>query len=112
MSRSIQAKRYGLVALLWVLFSLCCFAAPFLALFFRWYPKGSYPRRFVRAADKLIAAMLGFSGRFTLSAELADHSEYQWLRDILNTVEPNHCELEAFSEGAYCRISDHQRGDR
>lgn len=112
MSRRIQAKRYVLVVLLWMLFSCCCFAAPFLAMFFRWYPKGSYVRRFVRAADRLIAAMLGYSGRFTLSAELADHSSHQWLRDILNLVEPNHCEIEAMEEGAYCRISDHQRGDR
>lgn len=107
-----RAKQYSLVLFLWVLFSLCCLVAPFVAMFFWAYPRHSYMRRFVKSADRMIAALLGFSGRHTLSTECAHSNDYQWLRNILNTVEENHCEREAFEEGAYCRISDKQRGDR
>lgn len=105
-------RQYAIVFFLWILFSLCCFVAPLFAMFFWLYPQHSYMRRFVKAADRMIAALLGFSGRHTLSMELAYSARYQWLHDILNIVEANHCENEAFEEGAYCRISDHQRGDK
>ena len=107
-----KTKQYSLVFFLWILFSICCFIAPFVGMFFWAYPKHSYMRRFVKAADRMIAALLGFSGRHTLSVEVAYARDYQWLHDTLNAVEAGHCENEAFEEGAYCRISDHQRGDK
>jgi hypothetical protein len=64
----------------------------------------------VLAADRMCAAMLGYSGRVTLSTECI-HSA-NWLYLILNEIEDNHCEDSAFIEGAYCRLSDHQLGDK
>ena len=107
-----RAKKYSLVFVLWILFSLCCFAAPFAAIFFPLYRRRSYMRRFVKTADRMLAALLGFSGRVTLSVELASSDRYTWVRDILNMVEHKHCENEAFEEGAYCRIKDHEIGGR
>jgi len=97
---------------LWVLFSLCCFIAPFVAIGFVFYPKHSYMRRFVKAADRTVAAVLGFSGRFMLSTEVAFAPKWKWLHDVLNAIQHQHCEIEAFEEGAYCRLSDKGLGTK
>lgn len=115
-SRASLGKKASLALLLWVLFSLCCiallFVIPVLAVFVKFYPKNSYPRRLVRAANKLVAVLLGFSGRFTVSVECTDSPKYRWLHDSLDVIEEKHCENEVFAQGAYCRLSDHQRGDK
>lgn len=56
----------------------------------------------------MCAAMLGFSGRVTLSTE-CNHAMH-WMHDILNEIEPNHCEEAAYTEGAYCKLSDRTIG--
>ena len=109
---STAIKKGFFVFLLWILFSLCCFAAPFFVLGFYFYPKRSYFRILSHAADRLVAALLGFSGRHLLSTECASSHRYRWLYDMLNSVEPNHCENEAFDEGPYCRIADRQLGEK
>jgi hypothetical protein len=112
MKSGAASKRYVLVLFLWCLFTLICFAAPFIAILFPMYRKRSYLRRIVKTADCLVASVLGFSGVFTLSAELAHSKKYKWLHDMLNMIEEDHCENELFEEGAYCRIRDRQRGDK
>ena len=58
----------------------------------------------------MTATMLGFSGRLLLSTELINDKKHTWIYNILNDIEPNHCEESAFGEGAYCRISDKKMG--
>lgn len=69
-------------------------------------------QRFVRAADRLCASMLGFSGRHMLSTELTYCQQYGWMRRILDEIQDRHCEESAFEEGAYCRLSDRKIGTR
>lgn len=99
---------------LFVLFTIGCWMAPILTLFFRFATPNSYWRRFVYAADKMMAAMFGFSGRFTLSAECAyaERKTFKILHDMLNDIQPEHCEKAALHESMYCRISDHTFGDK
>ena len=105
-----HCKRVSIVVCLWVLFSLSCFVAPFVAIGFVFYPRHTYMRRFVKAADRMVAALLGFSGRFMLSTEVAFADQWKWLHDALNMIQQEHCEIEVFEEGAYCRIRDRELG--
>ena len=57
-----------------------------------WSPLG-------RAMDRVLAALLGYSGRYTTSAELAVSDRHQWLRRLVDTLEPGHCEKDARKEG-------------
>jgi len=57
-----------------------------------WSPVG-------RAMDRVLAALLGYSGRYTTSAELAVSDRHQWLRNLVDKLEPGHCEKEARKEG-------------
>lgn len=65
-------------------------------------------KHFIMSVDRMCAAMLGFSGRVTLSTECI-HA-MRWMKNILNEIENNHCEESAFTEGAYCRIKDKKLG--
>jgi len=105
-------KKYALVFLLWLAFAAGCFVAPFMVPVLPLVRRRRYSFFALCAADRLMAALLGFSGRVTLSAELSHSDRYPWLRDSLNRIQPNHCEESAYSEGAYCRISDHTLGDK
>lgn len=87
------------ILILWLPFSLAALFAPFRLLYGMlvdditiWKPVG-------RAMDKLMAALLGFGGNYTLSAELAVSSRLQWLRKVLDMVEYDHCNKAAKSEG-------------
>jgi len=111
-SIALKSRRALFLLCLWLLFSACCLAAPVCALAFPWAGKGGYLRRLVRAGDKVVAALLGFSGRFTLSAELAHSPRLRWIHAMLNDIQPDHCELEIFDEGIYCKLSDHDWGDK
>lgn len=111
--RAAKITRRALwVFLLWFIFSVGCLAAPFLALTIPFTKKLSYIQVFVRAADRLCAAMLGFSGRLLLSTELSHAPQFRWIHDALEEIDPQHCERSAYSEGAYCRLSDHKLGHR
>jgi hypothetical protein len=100
------------VLFLWLLFSIGCFCAPFIAIAIA-IPatrKSRYMQFFIRAADRLCAAMLGFTGRFMLSTELANEPRLRWMYYLLNEIETNHCEESVYEEGAYCRLYDRRLG--
>jgi hypothetical protein len=100
------------VLFLWFLFSIGCFCAPFIAIAIA-IPatrKSRYMQFFIRAADRLCAAMLGFTGRFMLSTELANEPRLRWMYYLLNEIETNHCEESVYEEGAYCRLYDRRLG--
>jgi hypothetical protein len=98
--------------LLWFIFAIGCFIAPFMAILLPIFKHNTYIRHFVMSADRMCAAMLGFSGRVTLSTECNHAMRYFWLHNVLNDIEENHCEDSAYGEGAYCRLSDRQLGDK
>lgn len=104
-------RKYLWMLFLWLMFTFGCFLAPFLALAIP-FTRRQYVHRFVRAADRLCAALLGFSGRQMLSTELAHDGRFRWMRNMLNEIEENHCEESAYEEGAYCRLSDRRLGNR
>lgn len=107
-----RCRKYGSATILWVAFSFGCIVAPFMAiaLLIPRIRRIPYMMNFVKAADRMTAAELGFSGRFMLSTECAHAPCLQRLRDILNEIEENHCESSAYEEGVYCKISDHTIG--
>lgn len=92
-----------LVALLvlWLPFSLLALASipvAFVAVLFDEMP---YGKDVLRSMDKLGAAVLGWSGRFTVSAECGA-SECRFCKAIcalLNRVDPGHCKGAALKEG-------------
>ena len=106
--------RKALFALtLWGCFAFGCFVAPFVAilLIFPVVWKIDYFRNFVKAADRLCAAQLGYSGRVMLSTELVYSTRLQWMRKALDEIDQNgdkHCIESAWTEGPYSRLSDRQ----
>lgn len=105
-------KRSALMFFLWLAFTAGCLASPIVVPLLPFVRRHRYSFFVLCAADRLMAALLGFSGRVTLSAELAHSNKYPWLRDSLNRIEPNHCEESAYSEGVYCRLSDRTLGHK
>ena len=96
-------------SMLWTIFTFGCYLAPILAIVLLTIPftrKLKYVQRVLRAADRLCAAMLGFSGRQMLSTEIIHAPHFTWMYNMLNEIEENHCEESAYEEGAYCRLSD------
>jgi hypothetical protein len=105
-------RKFVWVLFLWFLFSIGCYCAPFIALAIA-IPatrRSRYMQFFIRAADRLCAAMLGFSGRLMLSTELANEPRLHWMYYLLNEIETNHCEESVYEEGAYCRLYDRRLG--
>ena len=103
----------GLVAfVLWLAFTFGCVMAPIFAilLLIPSVRRIDYFNNFEKAADRMAAAECGYSGRFMLSTEAAHAPCLKKLHDVLNWLDDGHCESSAFSEGAYCRISDHKLG--
>lgn len=104
------ARKIGFALILWVCFTAGCLIAPIVAILLLipavW--KTDYIRNFVKAADRLCAAELGFSGRVMLSTELVYSSRLQWMRKGLDECEPDHCLKSVYVESPYCRLSDNQ----
>ena len=102
------ARICTLAVILWLIFTFGCYIAPILAIaiVLPWTRNMGYMQRFIRAVDRLCAAMLGFSGRQMISTELVHAERLLWMRDWLETINPHHCEESAYEEGAYCRLSD------
>lgn len=98
--------------ILWFIFSAGCVVAPIMSivLLFKW--KDIYVRNFVLAADRMLASLLGFSGHCALSAELVYCARFKWMRNMLDSIDENHCEISAYTEGAYCRLSDRRIGSK
>ena len=92
-------KKLLAILILWLPFSLAALVSiPVLLYGFVsedetiWRPVG-------RAMDKLLAALMGYSGNHTLSAELGASTEYRWLRLFLDYIQPGHCLKAARDEG-------------
>lgn len=93
--------RLAILIVLWLPFTLGCLAAgvvSLLAVIFGWE---RYGKDVLRAMDKTLAAVLGFSGFFTLSAEcgVATGAPWTWLRAALDLIQPGHCVGAARNEG-------------
>lgn len=96
-------KRLAIVLVLWLPFSIGCLAAILTSLVAIAMEENEYGKNVLRAMDKVLAATVGFSGYFTLSAECGVTESQPWLglRKILDMIEPGHCEGAAIKEGLY-----------
>ena len=93
--------KVALILILWLPFTLGCLAAgvvSLLAILLEW---NTYGKNVLRAMDKVLASVLGFSGYYTLSAECGISSKQPWvfLRFLLNKIQAGHCEGAAKNEG-------------
>lgn len=94
-------KKLALILVLWLPFSIGCLAAIFVSLAAILLEENTYGKDVLRAMDKLLAAVLGFSGHFTLSAECGVATTAPWvqLRWLLDKIQAGHCEGAAKNEG-------------
>lgn len=94
-------KKLAIIAVLWLPFSLGCAAAILVSLAAIVLEENEYAKNVLCAMDKTLAAVCGFSGFFTLSAECGASSEKPWtlLRWVLDKIQPSHCEGAAKNEG-------------
>lgn len=94
-----------LVALLvlWLPFSVTAILAVVLAPLALLVDKWTYGKDLLRAMDKLGAALLGWGGRYTVSAECgsrrADCRLCRFVCRLLNVIDPGHCVGAAKREG-------------
>jgi len=92
-----------LVALLvlWLPFSAAAIVAipvSLVAVFVEW----EYAKNILRAKDKLAAALLGWSGKYTISAECGARTDCRFCSAVcwmLNIIDPGHCAGAAKREG-------------
>jgi len=95
-----------LVALLvlWLPFSATAILAIALAPLALLVDEWKYGKDLLRAMDKLGAALLGWGGRYTVSAECgsrrADCRLCRFVCRLLNVIDPGHCVGAAKREGA------------
>ena len=93
-------KLLAALMILWLPFSLAAIVAipvSLVAVFIEW----EYAKNILRAKDKLAAALLGWSGRYTVSAECGA-SDCQFCRAVcllLNLIDKGHCEGASKREG-------------
>ena len=93
--------KLAIILILWLPFTVGCLAAvvvSLLAIMFDWK---IYGKNVLRSMDKVLAAVLGFSGYFTLSAECGVANSQPWiaLRWLLDKIQAGHCEGAAKNEG-------------
>ncbi len=95
------AKKLAIIFVLWLPFAIGCAAAILTSLFAVLADENAYGKDVLRAMDKVLAAVLGFSGYYTLSAEcgVATAAPWTWLRSLLNKIQAGHCEGAARNEG-------------
>lgn len=89
----LLAIPFGLTAV------LAALAAPAAALF---YGVSDYAKNLLRAMDRLGAALLGFSGRYTVSAECGSRTDCKACALVcrfLDLIQPGHCAGAAKREG-------------
>lgn len=79
------------LVVLWIPFSLAALVAVPVLLFGMLADDESIWKPVGRAMDKLFAALLGYSGENTLSAELGASARHQRLRKFVDLFEANHC---------------------
>lgn len=94
-------KKLAIILVLWLPFSIGALAAIFVSLAAILLEENAYGKDVLRAMDKLLAAVFGFSGFFTLSAECGVAKEAPWvqLRWILDKIQEGHCIGAAKNEG-------------
>lgn len=100
-------KKLAIIFVLWLPFSLGALAAIIVSLLAILLEENAYGKDVLRAMDKVLAAVLGFSGFFTLSAECGVAKTQPWigLRWLLDKIQAGHCEGAAKNEG----LSTHPR---
>lgn len=72
-----KLRRYCFVVILYGIFLIGCLSAPVIVMFYVPLKKIEYIRGVVLAADRMMAAQLGFSGKFTVSTECAHDDRYK-----------------------------------
>lgn len=94
-------KKLLLIMILWIPFTLGALASIVTSLIAILFDRNAYGKDVLRAMDKTLAAVLGFSGYFTLSAECGATTRQPWraLRSVLDMIQPGHCEGAARKEG-------------
>jgi hypothetical protein len=89
---------------LWLPFSLTAILAIILAPLALLMDEWTYGKDLLRAMDKLGAALLGWGGRYTVSAECGSRRSECWLCRrvcrLLDLIDPGHCKGAAEREGA------------
>lgn len=95
-------NKLAAILLLWLPFSMTSVLAVPIALFAIAVEENVYAKDVLRAMDKLGAALLGWSGRYTVSAECGAHpcrfcTLVCWL---LDRFQPGHCKGAAAREGS------------
>lgn len=93
-------KIIAIILILWLPFSLACLAAIPISLWAIISENSVYAKDVMRCMDKLLASLFGWSGYYTLSAEL-HYADGAWvyLRRFLDWIQAGHCEQSAFNEG-------------
>lgn len=96
-------KKIAIILVLWLPFSIGCLSAILVSLAAILLEENVYGKDVLRAMDKLLAAVMGFSGFFTLSAECGVATDVPWiqLRWLLDKIQVGHCEGAAKNEGLY-----------
>lgn len=94
-------RKIAIILILWLPFSIGCAVAIFVSLASVLLEENDYASDVLRAMDKVLAAVLGFSGFFTLSAECGVATTQPWvlLRKLLDALQPGHCAWAANHEG-------------
>lgn len=94
-------KKLAIIIVLWLPFSIGCAAAILVSMAAILLEENEYGKDVLRAMDKVLAAVLGFSGYFTLSAECGVATAQPWvaLRWALDKIQPGHCDGAAKNEG-------------
>ena len=93
--------KLAVILVLWLPFSLGALLSVVFSLAAIILDEYTYAKNILRAMDKTLAAVLGFSGFFTLSAECGVATAQPWvaLRWLLNKIQSGHCEGAAQNEG-------------
>lgn len=95
-------KLLAVLIVLWLPFSAAAIVAilvSLVAVFVEW----EYAKNILRAQDKTMAALLGWTGRYTVSAECGAGKEpcrfCRWVCALLDLIQPGHCAGAAKREG-------------
>lgn len=92
-------KKLSAILILWLPFSLAALASIPVLLWGMLSENETIWRPVGRCMDRLLAALLGWSGDYTLSAELGRGFRLQWLRRLLDRIQTGHCLKAALDEG-------------
>jgi len=91
------------IFVLWLPFALAAFASIFVALVAVFLDERPYAKDVLRAQDKLAAALLGWGGRYTVSAECGSRQAgcafCRLLCRLLDVIQLWHCNGSAEHEG-------------